>query len=294
MNYDTFGMEVKLEMEKLLNDQAYVELHHVTKNNGIALEGICIMEQGNHISPTIYLEEFYEAYKEGLPVKEVAQQVLRIYEKSRTGLHVSLDYFLDFDQVKDRILCKVVSRRLNEELLQSIPYIPYLDLAVIFFCIVQNQEFGWGSILIRNEHRKIWNVSGEVLYEYARENTQRLRPFQLCTMEELIGEMVDTGEQRLLKELTMYVLSNEDRIFGAAGILYDRVLCEAGERMDEDFYVLPSSIHEVILVPDSVAGDRDDLTRMVREINDTQVEPEDVLSDHVYHYSRRKHFLTVW
>lgn len=293
LNYDTFGKEVKLELEKLLGDEMRVELQHVTKNNGITLEGICILEPGSRVAPTIYLEEFYQEYQDGITVKEIASQVWKVYERSKKGLSASLDYFLDFQKVKDQILCKVISQKMNEKLLLEIPHIPYLDLAIAFFCVVESRELGSGSILIRNEHMRYWNVSRELLYEYARENTLRLRPFQLKSMEEIIEDLVEPQEQKLLKELPMYVLSNEDRIFGAAGILYDRVLCDAGEQLEEDFYVLPSSVHEVILVPDSVAGSPDYLRDMVHEVNTTQVEPEDVLSENIYHYDRKKHRLSV-
>ena len=75
------------------------------------------------------------------------------------------------------------------------------------------------SILVREERRKLWRVSkGILLYEYARENTFRLRPFELKSMEELIEDMVEPEEKKLLKEIPMYVLSNQKRVFGAAGL----------------------------------------------------------------------------
>ena len=91
----------------------------------------------------------------------------------------------------------------------------------------------------------------------------------------------------------MYVLSNQKRVFGAAGLLYDRVLSDAGVRLEDDFYVLPSSVHEVILVPDHVAGSEKELRIMVHEVNHTQVEPEEILSESVYHYDRKKHSLSI-
>ena len=112
-------------------------------------------------------------------------------------------------------------------------------------------------------------------------------------MEELIEDLVEPEERNLLKEIPMYVLSNRDRVFGAAGILYDRILSSAGARLEEDFYVLPSSVHEVILVPGHVAGSEKELHAMVHEVNHTQVEPEEVLSENVYHYDRKKHCLSI-
>ena len=258
MNYNVFGNEVKQEVEKLLGTEVRVELRQITKNNGIILDGICILEKGCNVSPTIYLEEFYREYKNGMSLREIASRICEVYEKRCRGIPFSLEYFLDFEKMKERIFCKLINWELNKELLNEVPNIPCLDLAVVFVCAVENEEFGNGSILVREEHRKLWRVSKELLYEYARENTFRLRPFELKSMEELIEDMVEPEEKKLLKEIPMYVLSNQKRVFGAAGLLYDRVLSDAGVRLEDDFYVLPSSVHEVILVPDHVAGSEKD------------------------------------
>ena len=293
LNYNVFGNEVKQEVEKLLGTEVRVELRQITKNNGIILDGICILEKGCNVSPTIYLEEFYREYKNGMSLREIASRICEVYEKRCRGIPFSLEYFLDFEKMKERIFCKLINWELNKELLNEVPNIPCLDLAVVFVCAVENEEFGNGSILVREEHRKLWSVSKEFLYEYARENTFRLRPFELKSMEELIEDMVEPEEKKLLKEIPMYVLSNQKRVFGAAGLLYDRVLSDAGVRLEDDFYVLPSSVHEVILVPDHVAGSEKELRTMVHEVNHTQVEPEEILSESVYHYDRKKHSLSI-
>ena len=293
LNYNVFGNEVKQEVEKLLGSEVRVELRQITKNNGIILEGLCILEQGSYVSPTIYLEDFYREYKDGVSLKEIAGRIYDIYEKRCRNIPFSLEYFLDFEKIKENIFCKLVNREMNQELLRDVPSVSFLDLSVVFICAVKNEEFGNGSVLIREEHRKHWKVSKELLYEYARENTFRLRPFELKSMEELIEDLVEPEERNLLKEIPMYVLSNRDRVFGAAGILYDRILSSAGARLEEDFYVLPSSVHEVILVPGHVAGSEKELHTMVHEVNHTQVEPEEVLSENVYHYDRKKHCLSI-
>ena len=219
LNYNVFGNEVKQEVEKLLGTEVRVELRQITKNNGIILDGICILEKGCNVSPTIYLEEFYREYKNGMSLREIASRICEVYEKRCRGIPFSLEYFLDFEKMKERIFCKLINRELNKELLNEVPNILYLDLAVVFVCAVENEEFGNGSILVREEHRKLWRVSKELLYEYARENTFRLRPFELKSMEELIEDMVEPEEKKLLKEIPMYVLSNQKRVFGAAGLL---------------------------------------------------------------------------
>ena len=171
MNDNTFGNEVKQEMEKLLGSEVRVELRRITKNNGIILEGLCILEKGSYVSPTIYLEDFYREYKDGMSLKEIAGRIYDIYEKRCRNIPFSLEYFLDFEKIKENIFCKLVNREMNQELLRDVPNVSFLDLSVVFICAVKNEEFGNGSVLIREEHRKHWKVSKELLYEYASDHS---------------------------------------------------------------------------------------------------------------------------
>ena len=93
--------------------------------------------------------------------------------------------------------------------------------------------------------------------------------------------------------IPMYVLSNKEKTMGAACILYDSILTLIGERLQDDFYILPSSIHECIVVPMNITTTKKELQEMVREINATQVIPEEVLSDEVYTYTREIHRLAL-
>ena len=111
MNYNVFGNEVKQEVEKLLGTEVRVELRQITKNNGIILDGICILEKGCNVSPTIYLEEFYREYKNGMSLREIASRICEVYEKRCRGIPFSLEYFLDFEKMKERILPSYSSAR---------------------------------------------------------------------------------------------------------------------------------------------------------------------------------------
>ena len=86
----------------------------------------------------------------------------------------------------------------------------------------------------------------------------------------------------------MYVFSNRTRSFGASAILYDGRLAKIAERLKENYYVLPSSVHETIIVAESDAPAKDDLDAIIREINETQVDPEEVLSNQAYYYDRKE------
>jgi hypothetical protein len=172
------------------------------------------------------------------------------------------------------------------------------DLAVIFYIVMSKDNGSTATITVRNNLMKLWNVTTEQLYEMAMDNTQRMFRGTVKSMASIMTEMLGNrmdeecanefydmavGED----EVPMYIATNNIRIDGSVVILYDGLLREFASRVGSDFYILPSSVHETILVPVSEDIQLDYLRDMVREINRTEVAPEEVLSDNVYIYSRR-------
>lgn len=302
MTYEDFLSYVRTKLEQQLGDKVQVSLHRMAKNNGVQLDGVSILETEGKIAPTIYLNEYFRLYERGMSIPEILEQVIQLYEKSKVSIPMDTDFYSTFENVKEHLACKLISREKNEELLRKVPYVPYLDLAIVFYYKMESEVMGRGSILVYNSHIRMWNTSKKSVYEAARENTLKLLPHTFCHIREMIDSVqAELGEENWnamfededAPEFPMYVLTNEEQCFGAAGILYDHVLEEIGERLQSDFYVLPSSIHECIIVPNYVSSSRDELQNMVTEINATQVLPEEVLSDSVYFYQRKMHSLTL-
>lgn len=295
MKYEEFICQVQARLAEKLGDEVRAERRLIVKNNGVALEGIAIIEEGKKISPVIYLNDYYVVYQKGVTLEEVMEDILKVYEKSRVSPSADSDFYKDFERVAPRIVCKLVNYDRNEELLQRIPHICCLDLALVFYYALEDAEIGSGTILIFNSHLAMWGVTRERLYEIARRNTPRIYPYEFREMREILeenfGEMGQIPEDR--EELPMYVLSNAAHTFGAVYILYDSVLAGIAEKLQDDFYILPSSVHECIIVPSKVQADREELEDMVFEINRTQVLPEDVLSDQVYLYEKECHRLSA-
>ena len=179
-----------------------------------------------------------------------------------------------------------MNREANKELLKEVPYEEYLDLAVIFYVLIEVNSHGMASLMIRDEHLEMWNVTKSEIARKAKENTPRLLPYEFGTMYALIEEL--TGEDGGSFEDVMYVMSNRLRSYGAAAILYEDRLEGIGDYLKENYYVLPSSVHEVIIVPESAAPGWEALNALVAEVNETQIEAEDILSDHAYYYDRGK------
>ena len=293
MEFTNFTTLVQRDVEKRAGENYRVKLNDVMKNNGVVLRGITLMQDDSNISPTIYLNPYYDAYENGdTTLGTVIDEVIDTYERNKINRSIDMKFFLNYETVRSRIIFKLINTEKNRELLRDVPYIPFHDLSIVFQCLVSEERFGNASILIHNVHLQLWKVNARELYECALENTPLLQGYELADMNTVLEEMkalggIDDEEiEDMQQEVPMYVLSNKSRINGASCILYKDILKDFAMVVDKDLYVLPSSIHEVILLPSDGTQESEQLKEMVREINQSQVEKEEVLSDSVYYYRR--------
>lgn len=294
MNYQQFIEEVERRVKEKIkgNETITVYIHTAVKNNGKERKGITVSEKGIHISPTIYLEEYFQQFQEGKPIEKIVEKILQLYEEVKCSHPCEESLLQNYEELKGKFACKLIHRGKNEKLLNDIPYVPWMDLAIVVFVLLEVSPYGTATVLVRKEHLEIWGLTEAQLFDEAKKNTPILLPYQFCPMRKLLREIcpyaVDEGEE---EEESLYVLSNKLRSFGAASMLYEGILEKVGQKLEENYYILPSSIHEVIVVPESKSPVKQDLEEMVREINETQVEEEEVLSDRVYYFSRKENRL---
>ena len=307
MEFTSFKTLVRDEVAKRTGEQFHVIINDVTKNNGVVLSGITMLQDDNNISPTIYLNKYYEAYENGdITLRCIVDEVLDTYERNKVNQSVDMRFFMNYERIKDRIIFKLIHAERNKELLKDIPHIRYLDFAVVFQCLISDEMFGNATIMIHNAHLKIWEITENELYEKAIKNTPVLQRYDIKTMKDVLCEMMLLEEMEgkeilnkneyiedLQDATPMYVLSNRTRVQGASCILYPNILKDFASAVKSDFYILPSSVHEVILLPAQGDEDKEGLKRMVCEVNETQVEREEVLSDSVYYYSQEKGELSI-
>jgi len=264
-----------------------LSVYTAEKNNGVKRQGITIAQKGINISPTIYLEEYYEKYLNGCSIEGVAKDVLRLYHEVRLQKSWDEEKISSYKEIESKIVYRLVNLEANFNLLKEIPYVAYLDLAVIFYAMLEINEHGTACMLIRNEHLEMWEVTANDIYNKAKENTWKLLPSEFHTMRAMMEEYNKKGSYVGMDIL--HVLTNKIRSFGAAAILYEGVLEMVGDFLEDNYYVLPSSVHEVIIVSETEAPwGGAGLSEMVKEINHTQVDEEDILSDTAYYYDREK------
>lgn len=290
MNINEFAQKVCRAVGEELGAKYNVELKEVRKNNGVMLHGLLISSGEGNVVPTIYLEHFFRVYEEGMTFGEIIRRLLEVHGQDVPARNIDMEFFRSYEKVCDRICYRLIGRAGNEELLKDIPFVDFLDMAICFFYAYKGESLGEGSIMIHNSHMEMWKCGVADLMERAQQNTPKLFPWQCCTMEEVLREVTDKKlqEELLTKEVPMRVLSNHQRMNGAVCLIYQGVMEKLAEEHQADLYILPSSIHEVILLPDSGKENPDDLKSMIVQVNRTQVAPEEVLSDSLYRYDRGK------
>lgn len=304
MKYEDFVCFIQTEMKEKLGEEVHVELHQIIKNNSVVLDGLSIQDKGCGIAPTIYLNDFYEEYCKGMTMPEILDCITSIYQKSKVKKNFDTKFYTDYERVRSRLACKIINREKNEELLKRVPHILFLDMAIVLYYKMSDSKMGNGTILVYESHRKNWGVSREQLFREAKENTLRMLPVELMSMKSVLeGYLQEENEEENSTgrntgagtgredEIPMYILTNQENYFGAVNMIFDSVLEEAGMKLGQDFWVLPSSVHECILVPADAHTEKERLEAMVQQVNANEVMPEEYLSDSVYFYQRELHKL---
>lgn len=293
MSFDGFCTCVRMDIQKRLGGGFEVSLKDIIKNNDTMLKGLIIMEQGTNMHPTVYMEYFYEQYKAGRTLEEIEDNVLQIYKENRGEEKFDITFFTKWNVMKERVIYKLVNFDRNRELLKEVPHRKILDLAVVYEYFLDTDDNRSASILIRNDHMEAWGVTADELYAIASKNSPELMGYRLCSIEEIVREIYgirvdslpDSGKPEK-NTMPMYVLTNEHKFHGAGCILCGNLLKKIADKWGCNICIIPSSIHETILIPMSAAGNCEVTSQMVREVNQTQVSPEEILSDHVYQFNR--------
>ena len=287
MKYEEFVGYVQTKIEEKLGEEVRVELHQVIKNNSVELDGLSFYGKDIHMAPTIYLNDLYAEYEDGKTMPEIVDKIVSLYQNAVTTENFRAEDYLDFEKVKEHLACKLINRKKNEKLLREVPYQDFLNLAVVAYYKVEDEIIGKATILVRKSHCKSWGVEEEEVIRCARENTQKILPVKFLG----IGTMLETYGYHQEATIPMYILTNEENYFGASAMIFDSVLEKIGKALKDDFWILPSSIHECIIIPAGCAMPPDEMTDLVKEVNQKEVSVEEYLSDQIYYYQTAMHRL---
>ncbi len=265
------------------------------------LDGLSLLAQDEEsmISPTLYINDMYEKYSKTGDLQETLRESAEAMDEAFRDAELPQ---LDISMAKDNIIFQLVNTMQNEDMLKNLPHRDFQDLSVIYRWVVSVEQQGLSSVVINNNVAESLGMGEEQLFKAAAENTRRILPPVVQSMNEVMRDMfvadgmpeeladLMIGEQE--PETTLWVISNERKIDGAASMLYEDKLHNLAERVGTDLYILPSSVHEVIAVSVEM-GEPEELARMVSEVNMDQVDLSERLSNQVYHYDKDLRKITL-
>lgn len=311
MNYEEFLEYIKEHLKEILEEggkgNVYdINIHKIMKNNGIVLDGLTIRKENELVSPNIYVNPYFEDYQMGKPITVIMEEIILRYRRLCNEHEINVLDITDFNNVKDRIVLRLVNYEKNKEMLKVCPYRRYLDLAITFRYMVSKDSMGIASSIVSREEFDLWQVDFEELYHLALFNTMREFPWRMDSLVKVVTESIrgqanDVLPESMIEELermengvNMYVLTNDHGINGATCILYDNVIRNFAKVQDCNVFILPSSVHEVMLVPENTETEPEFLEELVMEANKSAVGLIDLLSDHIYYYDREREQIYIY
>ena len=306
MDFEEFTQQVAKEVKRFLPekyDDASVTLQDVTKNNDQQLTGLMIKTEDTNIAPNIYLEGYFEQYQDGKDFEDIVRDIADVRVRHELNQDFDVSKITDFDQVKDHIICKLVNAEMNAEYLADKPHTQVEDLAVMYAVDLGGGEGGKMTAPITNALMEQYGVTTQELHDIAIHNLAESQ-IEFKTMRDVLIDMmfpdgISENDPRAFmippeeENPSMYVLSNAEKLNGAAALLDAKTMEDISEKLGGDFIVLPSSIHECIVLPVNEDMDRHTLEAMVQDVNAGQVAPEERLSDHVYMYDSQEKELVL-
>ena len=270
----------------------------VVKMNDQKLTGLTFKEPGNDAAPTLYINEMFEAYEHGVDISHLANEIAGMYAESKTA-PVPPQVKLSWDNVKEKLTVRLLEKQRNRDFLATMPYKSVGQGLALIADINMGEGRGEWRIAVNNSVLAELGVNEETLFEDAMASAVVYDPAELVDMGSALFSpekvnLLNRDEPLNPDEVGgMYVLTNKSGSLGAAALFYPDVKEKTAELLGRDYYILPSSIHEVIIVPDSMDIKAKELCDMVKQANRTVVEPNDILSDQVYHYSKATGFEKV-
>ena len=297
LNYEEFKERIKDDIKDYMDEKykdCEVVIRKVNKTNR-EVDGLNMLDIPGlkNATPTLYVNDLYEKYEKTGDYEEVARMAAETMEYGIKSFNSQIkEECLDTSKLKDKVFFSLINAEQNRELLNTVPHREFEDLAIVYRWNIGAGSDGVYTNLVDNDLAKKEGLTENDLYNAANKNTKELFPVLVKNMNEVINEII-FGDSELSGEMeeefkevmmetqderSMYVITNESKLFGATSMLYEETLYELAEKIGSDLYILPSSIHEVIAVSADF-GSPDEWAEMVYESNMDQVDINDRLSN---------------
>ena len=257
------------------------EVSEVKKNNGTVLHGVII--KNGEICPCIYIDDLIDGEMTFDSVMEVANKVVEVWESIDMS-NVNVDDFFDYENIKDNLKLRLINKEKNKEILGELPYKEFLDLAIIVV-VEKILDTGVQSLKVDYNLLEEWDKSFDEVADVASSNTYKEANFKSIFEMMMHDDTVRHPVAGEIPDDMMYVLTNGNANLGASQICNLSLMAVIAEKLESDLIVIPSSIHEVLVVKADL--DVDAVSDFVKEVNADSVDEQDVLSDHAYYFSRQ-------
>ena len=299
--------EMRNMVQKAFGDDFYVSLETVKKNNGLTKNAVNIRQSDEPIASVIYIDQVLGLIKDGSTgLQDAVNEIVEMYEKQSTEITMNgaagIMESLKKENILKKVVYRLINREKNREKLAYVPHRDFLDLAVVY-CMEENKAGGLQySVMLDDALCYSLGISLAELEEASEQNTQA-RGFTVQTMDDIIRQSVseDMGatpsetlgvSMRVPARPDMWVFTSISKAYGAPILLYQKYFEDVAVGLNDDLYIMPSSIHELICIP-AAGVNPGDLRTIVREINSTQVAVEDVLSNNVYLYRKETGVISI-
>lgn len=281
MTKEQFAEELRNILPEYMPDR-YKNLtfivNKINKNNGVTLTGILI-DDGSKCTPIFYIDAMYDSFCSNHDLKEIIHKFAKTIINTMDNKPDPDNILKKIKEKSNRIIPKLINAEKNQELLKNCPHRIFLDLAVVYEIMLEPGQF----VLIKNEMFDYHGMREDELYHLAVKNVREQK--QVVTLDQILKEMVGVEED--LEQIPMLIVKTKYVTHGASVMLCEDVLSEAADMLKSDLYILPSSINEIIVIPVDFRNDVAELKDMVNAVNQTQVLPEEFLSDSVYFFDRK-------
>ena len=279
-----------------------LKIMQVIKTNGTK-DGLNVYQPDSNVAPTLYVDDLYEQFKETEDFEGVLKSAAEKYVNAMENVPQMPKDILT-DSSKDKIYMTLINTEANRQMLEKVPHREVNDTSVIYRLMISSDERGIGSTVITDDLAKNLELSEEQLFKIAAENTPKMFPPVVKPMSQVIfgiltedgGMPKDVAEQVVDgmkgENEMMWIITNNKGVSGAVNMIFEKNLFELSKGLNDDLYILPSSIHEVIAVPSSL-GDPVELAEMVQQVNMDVVDVSERLSNQVYHYDRNSRKLSM-
>lgn len=296
MGYDEFKEKFVEDVKERIADKGLTADVRTVEKVNETYEALSVTPEGGNIGMNLNIDRFYSSYEDGVDYEDLVNNAMDVIDRGISNIpDLDVNKFTDYEQMKDKLVMEVVSAETNAAILATIPHKNMEDMAIVYRFMLNNHNGEQASVLVTNTILAQMGITPEQLHADALKNAPEVKPLVIQGMSEVLVEMVGPEAAELMgiipeepEKEQMYVASVPDKTHGASVIAYQDFMDKAAERAGGDFFILPSSIHELLIVPDTKEMDFRVLEGMVRDVNETQVAPEDKLTDSVYHYDSKE------